>query len=90
MLGCQIDIPYLDHRAFLTHDSVADCANVVDTSAVISEKAIVFGQLIDHRVGRIADYVIGEIIHSLNEHNQTIKTKLKNEIIASLTATQQP
>jgi len=85
-LACQIDIPYEDHRTFLTHDSVADCLNVVDTYSVIADSQVVFNNLYDHRVGRLQDYVISQITYALNHDNVTIKTKDKKVIVEQLNA----
>ena len=84
ILICQVDVPHLGHSTFLSHDSIADCSNIIDTHSVINDSQIIFNNLVDFRVGRIADYVVSNIIDNLEEHNKTIKTKERKIIIASL------
>ncbi|OEF80046.1 hypothetical protein OA5_12610 [Vibrio cyclitrophicus 1F111] len=84
LYACQVDVPYEDHKSFLTHDSIADCSDRVDTAAVIHEKQVTFNDLANHRVGRLASYVIEEIIHVIEESNLTLTGKEKKVIISAL------
>jgi hypothetical protein len=87
LYACQIDVPFDDHKDFLTHDSIANCSDKVDTSAVITDKHVAFNDLSSLKVGRLASYVIEEIIYSLENNNVTLTGKERKEIIASLKST---
>lgn len=84
---CQIDVPYEDHKAFLQHDSIANCSEKVDITTIFHEKQVVFDNLINHRVGRLADYVIRNIINNLEEDNSVLVKKDINAIVSALKAT---
>ncbi|MDE3274333.1 hypothetical protein [Pseudoalteromonas sp. G4] len=84
LYACQVDVPHEDHKAFLTHDSIADCSDRVDTVAVIHEKQVTFNDLASHKVGRLASYVIEEIIHVVENSNMTLTGKEKKAIISAL------
>ncbi len=84
LYACQVDIPHEDHKSFLTHDSVADCSDRVDTTAVIHEKQVTFNDLANHRVGRLASYVIEEIIHVIENNNLILTGKEKKTIVSAL------
>lgn len=84
MMSCQVDVPYAGHEAFLTHDSVANCVDKVNTASVIPESHVVFNRLDHHRVGRVEDYVLRSITYILEERNKTLPRKLKQEIITAL------
>lgn len=83
-LSCQVDVPYQGHEQFLTHDSVANCVDKVDTVSVISESQIVFNHLESHKVGCIESYVMRNIVEVLKTRNKTLTNKLKKEIIETL------
>lgn len=82
--SCQVDIPYHGHENFLTHDSVANCVDKVDTVNVITDSQLVFNNIEKHKEGRVDDYVIRNIIEVLETRNRTLMPKLKREIIESL------
>ena len=84
LLRCQVDVPYLDHSWFLKHDSIADCSDVIDTHSVINDSQLIFNNLLDYRVGRLAEYVLGNIVEVLINYNTTLKTKDLKVIISSL------
>ena len=84
LYACQVDVPYEDHKDFLTHDSIADCSDRVDTSTVIYEKQVTFNDLASHKVGRLKSYVIAEIIHVIEHNNMTLTGKEKKAITSAL------
>ena len=84
LYACQVDVPYEDHKSFLSHDSYAECSGKVDTSAIIKEKDLTFNDLANFKVGRLANYVISQIIHIVENENLTLTGKEKKLIISEL------
>jgi hypothetical protein len=84
LYACQIDVPFDDHKGFLTHDSIANCSDKIDTSAVITDKHVAFNDLPSHKVGRLASYVIEGIIYSLENDNVTLTGRDRKAIINAL------
>lgn len=82
LLQFQVDVPHADHSTFLTHDSITDCSDIIDTHAVITDSQLVFNNLHDYKVGRLRDYVIENMLAILKV-NTTIKTKELKLILSS-------
>ncbi len=85
-LSCQVDVPYVGHEQFLTHDSSANCVDKVDTVNVIRDSQLAFNRIETHKVGAVESYVLRNIIDVLENTNRTLPNQLKREIIVVLKA----
>lgn len=84
LLACQVDIPHADHD-FLHHDSFVNCVQTHTAFKMTSVRAAIVANYSKVYKGRLADYVIRQVIEAV-DRSEVMEGRHSKMIIQELTA----